>query len=123
MSSSYNINTAFDNLDDSLVSNVFDLDSWTSSLSPPVTSPEPVRDSTRHPRQKRHVRTRSHPRPTPAFTLPPVSTTAVASPVLSAPAVASTSAQSSVLSKADKGKGRQQATPTTPPASPVDPSV
>ena len=123
MSSSYDINTAFDDLDDSLVSNVFDLDSWTSSLSPPVTSPEPVHDSTRHPRQKRHVRTRGHPRPTPAFTLPPVSTAAVASPVLSTPAVASKSAQPSVLSKADKGKGRQQATPVTPPTSPVDPSV
>ena len=123
MSSSYNINTAFDNLDDSLVSNVFDLDSWTSLLSPPVTSPEPIRDSTRRSRQKHHVRTRGHPRPTPAFTLPPVSTATVASPVLSTPAVASTSAQPGVLSKADKGKGRQQSTPTPPPTSPVDPSV
>ena len=123
MSSSYDISTAFDSLDDSLVSNVFDLDSWTSSLSPPVTSPEPVRNSTRRPSQKRHVRTRGHPRPPPAFMLPPVSTAAVTSPVLSTPAVASTSAQPGVLSKADKGKGRQQTTPTTPPASPVDPSV
>ena len=123
MSSSYDISTAFDALDDSLVSDVIDLDSWTSSLSPPVTSPEPVHNSTRHPRQKRHVRTRGHPRPTPAFALPPVSTAAVASPVLSAPAVASTSAQSGILSKADKGKGRQPATPVTPPASPLDPSV
>ena len=61
MSSSYDINTAFDSLDDSLVRNVFDLDSWTSSLSPPVTSPEPVRNPASHPRQKRHVRTRGHP--------------------------------------------------------------
>ena len=122
MSSSYDINTAFDDLDDSLVSNVFDLDSWTSSLSPPVTSDEPVRHSAPCPRQKRHTRTRGHPRPSPALTLPPVTTAVVASPVLSTPAVASMSTQSSVPSKADKGKGRQQATPASPSTSPVDPS-
>ena len=123
MSSSFDINTAFDALDDSLVSDVFNLDSWTGSLSPPVTSDEPVRHSTSRPRQRRHTRMHGHPRPTPAFALPPVSTAVVAGPVLSTPAVASTSAQSGILSKADKGKGRQQATPTSPPASPVDSSV
>ena len=42
MSLSFDINTAFDALDDSLVTDVFDLDSWCSSLSPPVSSDEPV---------------------------------------------------------------------------------
>ena len=46
MSLSYDINTTFDSLDDSLVSDVIDLDSWTSSLSPLVTSDEPVRHAT-----------------------------------------------------------------------------
>ena len=61
MSSFFDINTAFDALDDSLVSDVVDLDSWASSLSPPVASDEPVRHSTPRPRQKRHTRTRGHP--------------------------------------------------------------
>ena len=125
MSSSYNVNTAFDALDDSLVSNVFDLDSWTSSLSPPVSSAsaEPVRHSS-YPRQKRHTRTRGHPCPTPAFALPPVTRSVAAPPVLSAPAVASSSAQPpSVSEKPDKGKGRQQTTPASSPTSTVDPSA
>ena len=122
MSSSFDINTAFDSLDDSLVSDVFDLDSWTSSLSPPVTSNEPVRHSTPRPR-RRHTRTRGHPRPSPSIAVPPVTTTIVAGPILSTPAVASTSAQSGVLSKADKGKGREPATPSPSPASAVDSSV
>ena len=110
MSSSFDINTTFDALDDSLVSDVFDLDSWTSSLSPPVTSDEPVRHSTRRPRQKRYARTRGHPRPTPAVTVPPVTTAIVAGPVLSTSAVASLSTQPGVPARADKGKGRQLAT-------------
>ena len=119
MSSSFDINTAFDSLDDSLVSDVFDLDSWTGSLSPPVSRHEPVHDSTPRPR-KRHTRTRGYPRPSPAVTVPPVTTAVVAGPVLSAPAVASTSTQSGVL---DKGKGRQATTPPPSPSSSVDPSV
>ena len=122
MSSSFDINTAFDSLDDSLVSDVFDLDSWTSSLTPPISRNEPVRNATPRPR-KRHTRTRGHPRPSPTVALPPVTTTAVAGPVLSTPAVASTSALPGVLSKADKGKGREPPTPTPSPASSVDPSV
>ena len=123
MSLSYDANTAFNALDNSLVSNVFDLDSWTSSLSSPVSSAEPVRHSA-HSRQKRYTRSRGHPRPTPAFTLPPVTTTIVTSPVLSTPAVATSPAQPSGSSeRTDKGKGRQQTTPATPPASPVDSSV
>ena len=121
MSSSYDINTVYDALDDSLVSDVFDLDSWCSSLSPPVSSAEPVRHSTSRPRQKRHPRTRGHPRPSPAFALPPVTRSVTAPPVLSTPAVASSSTQSSsVLEKPNKGKGRQQTTPSPPPTGPVD---
>ena len=121
MSLSYNANTAFDALDNSLVSNVFDLDSWTSSLSSPVSSAEPVRHSA-HSRQKRYTRSRGHPRLTPAFTLPPVTTTVVTSPVLSTPAVTSSSiGTSGAPAKPDKGKGHQQTTPPLSPTSTVDP--
>ena len=116
MSLSFDIDTAYDALDDSLVSDVLDLESYCSSLSPPVTSPEPIRHSTSCPRQRRHPRTRGHPRPTPAFALPPVTPSVAAPPVLSAPAVASSSAQPSVPGKPDKGKGHQQTTP--PPSQP-----
>ena len=51
MSSSYDISTVYDALDDSLVSNVIDLDSWTSSFSPSVTSDEPIHHATPRPRQ------------------------------------------------------------------------
>ena len=123
MSSSYDINTAFDALDDSLVSDVFDLDSWTSSLSSHVSGNEPVRHSTPRSSQKRRSRTRGHPCPSPAFALPPVTPSVVAGPVLSTPAVASSSTQPSGPSeRTDKGKGHQQATPTSPSASPVDSS-
>ncbi|KIM55949.1 hypothetical protein SCLCIDRAFT_29989 [Scleroderma citrinum Foug A] len=66
---------------------------------------------------------RGHPRPTPAFALPPVTPSVVALPVLSTPAVASSSAQpESIPGKLDKGKGHQQTTPTPSPACSVDPS-
>ena len=119
MSSSYDISTAFDSLDDSLVSDVFDLDSWTGSLSPPVPRDEPVRNATPRPR-KRHTRTRGHPRPSPTVTVPPVTTAVVACPVLSTPAVASSSTQPSALAK---GKGRQATTPSPSSPSSLDPSV
>ena len=123
MSSSYNISTVYDALDDSLVSDVLDLDSWCSSLSPPVSSAEPVRHPTPRPHQKCHLRTCGHPRPTPAFALPPVTLSVAAPPVLSTPAVASSSAQSSSTpEKPDKGKGRQQAASSPSPTSLVDPS-
>ena len=120
MSSSYDISTFYDALDDSLVSDVIDLDSWTSSLSPPLPSNEPVRNATPRSRPRRSLRTRGHPCPSPAVAVPPVTTTAVAGSVLSTPAVASTSTQSGVL---DKGKGRQPATPPSSPSSSVDPSI
>ena len=119
MSSSFDINTAFNSLDDSLVSDVIDLDSWTSSFPSPLSSNEPVRHSTPRPR-RRHTRTRGYPRPSPAVTVPPVTTAIVAGPVLSAPAVASTSTQSGVLGK---GKGRQTTTPPPSPSGSVDPSI
>ena len=114
MSSSFDISTAYD----SLVSDVFDLDSWANSLSPPVPRNEPVRNATPRPR-KRHTRTRGHPQPSPAVAVPPITTAVVAGPVLSTPAVASTSTQSGVL---DKGKGRQTTTPPPSPSGSMDPS-
>ena len=123
MSSSYDINTTFDPLDNSLVSDVFDLDSWTGSLSPPVTSDEPVRHSTSRPRQKRYPRSRGHPRPSPAVTVPPVTHAVAAPPVLSTPVVASSSTQSGVPGKPDKGKGHQTTTPPPSPTSALDSSV
>ena len=122
MSSSFDINTTFDALDDSLVSDVVDLDSWCSSLSSPVSSAEPVRNTPR-PHQRRPTRTRGHPRPTPAFALPPVTPSTPAVPILSTPVVASTSAQPGIPGKPDKGKGRQQTTPSLSPTSSVDPST
>ena len=119
MSSSFDINTAFDSLDDSLVSDVFDLDSWASSLSPPLPRHEPVRNATPRPR-KRYTRTRGHPRPAPTVAVPPITTTVVASPVLSTPAVASTSTQPGVPARVDKGKGRQATTPSPSPSCSVD---
>ncbi|KIM51040.1 hypothetical protein SCLCIDRAFT_33790 [Scleroderma citrinum Foug A] len=83
---------------------------------------EPVCNTPR-PRQRRATRTRGHPRPTPAFALPPVTPSAPAVPVLSTPAVTSTSAQPGVPGRPDKGKGRQQTTPPASPASSVDPST
>ena len=122
MSSSYDISTIYDALDDSLVSDVIDLDSWASSLSPPVSSAEPVRDPTPRPHQKCHTRTHGHPCPTAAFALPPVTRSVTAPPVLSTPAVASSSTQPSVPERPDMGKGRQPTTPSPSPASSVDPS-
>ena len=122
MSSSFDINTAFDSLDDSLVSDVFDLDAWTSSLSPPVTSPEPVRNPTPRPRRQ-YARRRGHPRPTAAVTVPPVTRAVPAPPVLSTPPVASSSTQSGVPGRVDKGKSRQATTPPPSPAGALDASV
>ena len=123
MSSSYDISTTFDALDDSLVSDVLDLDTWCSSFTPPVPSDESVRHPTPRPRQKRYPRTRRHLRPTPAVTLPPVTRAVAAPPVLSTPPVASSSTQSGVPTRLDKGKGRQTTTPPPSPTSALDSSV
>ena len=123
MSSSFDINTTFDALDDSLVSDVIDLDSWTSSFTSPVPSDESVRHPAPRSRQKRYARTRGHPRPTPAVTLSPVTRAVAAPPVLSTPPVASSSTQPGVPARLDKGKGRQATTPPPSSTSALDSSV
>ena len=109
MSSSYDAATAYDALDET-VYDLFDLDAYCSSLSPPVSPPEPVSNPTvATPRPKRYSKARGHPRPSPT--------------IVSTPSVALTSSFPIAIStKPDKGKGRQRSTPTVPPASPVDPS-
>ena len=108
MSSSYDITTAYDALDDS-VYDIFDLDAYCSSLSPSVSPPEPVSDSTTSiTHLKRYPKTHGHPRPSP--------------PVVPTPAVATPSTQPPAMpTKPDKGKGRQRSAPAVPPTSPVDP--
>ncbi|KIM65553.1 hypothetical protein SCLCIDRAFT_22715 [Scleroderma citrinum Foug A] len=97
------------------------MDSWASSLSPPVASDEPVCHPTTRSRQRRYARTRGHPRPTPAVTVPPVASAATAVPVLSTPVVVPTTAQpEGILRRTDKGKGRQSSTPASSSASTVD---
>ena len=116
MSQSFDINTSYDALDDT-VYDIFDMDAYCSSLSPSVPSTESVPNTpTPAPHLKRYPKTRGHPRPSPAVVPPPA--------VTMAPPVASTSsvpaAANAVPSKPDKGKGRQRAAITAPPASPVD---
>ena len=108
MSHSYNIDTTYDALDDS-VHDIFDLDSYCSSLTPPVPDPEPVPNtSVPASRLKCYPKTRGHPRPSPA--------------ILSPSSVASASTQSpNVPAKPDKGKGRQRPAVTLSPACSVDP--
>ena len=122
MSSSFDINTTFDSLDDSLVSDVLDLDAWADSLSPSLPGNEPVRNATPRPR-KRYTRARGYPRPSPAVTVSPVTTAVVAGPVLSTPAVASSSTQQGVSARVNKGKGCQATTPPPSPSGSMDPSV
>ena len=107
MSSSYNINTAYDALDDS-VYDIFDLDAYCSSLSPSVPDSEPVPYTpVPSPHPKRHPKTGGHPRPSPAV-VPPA-------------AVASMSTQPPTVStQPDKGKGRQPTALTPTPARSLD---
>ena len=108
MSSSYDASTAYNALDDT-VYDLFDLDAYCSSLSPPVSTPEPIcHAATSASRPKHYPKTRGHPRPSPA--------------IVPTPSVPSTSSiPLAVPAKSDKGKGRQHPTPSVPPASPVDP--
>ena len=110
MNPSYDINTAYDTLDDS-VYDIFDLDAYCSSLSPSVPDSEPVRNTLAPtPCLKRYPKTRGHPRPSPA--------------VLSPPVVASIPTQSpDVPTKPNKGKGCQRPAVTLPSASSVDPQL
>ena len=118
MSESFDINTSYDALDDT-VYDIFDVDAYCSSLSPSVPSAESVPNTlTPAPRLKCYPKTRGHPHPSP---------TVVSSPAVTAtPAVASTSSVPATTGtkpgKPNKGKGRQHAAVAASPASPVDTS-
>ena len=116
MSSSYDVSTSYDALDDT-VYDIFDLDAYVSSLSPSVSATESVRNTlVPTSRLKCYPKTHGHPRPSPAIISPPT--------VSATSAVASTSTLPSTASaKPDKGKGHQRAAVTTPPTSPVDASL
>ena len=118
MSQSFDISTSYDALDNT-VYDIFDVDAYCSSLSPPISTPESVPNAqTPVSRPKHYPKTRGYPRPSPA---------AVSSPIVAmAPAVASTSSVSAAAGakpgKPNKGKGRQRTAVTPPPSSPVDAS-
>ena len=118
MSQSFDIDTAYDALDDT-VYDIFDVDAYCSSLSPSVPSTESVPNTpTPTPRLKRYPKTRGHPRPSPAVVPPPtVATFPASASTSSVPATANTRP-----GKPDKGKGRQHPAVTAPPASPMDAS-
>ena len=119
MSQSFDISTSYDALDDT-VYDIFDVDAYCSSLSPPVSTPESVPHATTSTsRLKRYPKTCGHPRPSPADIPSPVVTTAttVAS-TLSVP-----TATGAKPGKPDKGKGRQRPAIAAPPSSPVDASL
>ena len=109
MSISYNNDTAYDALDDS-VYDIFDLDAYCNSLSPSIPDSEPVPDTpTPAPRLKRFPKTCGHPRLSPA--------------IVSTPVVTSTSTQpTSMPAQPDKGKGCQRAAPAPSPTCSVDAS-
>ena len=115
MSQSFDIDTSYDALDDT-VYDIFDVDAYCSSLSPSVPSTESVPNTpTPAPRLKRYPKTCGHPRPSPAIISPPA--------VSAASAVATTSSVPATSpAKPDKGKGRQCAAVASPPACPVDAS-
>ena len=118
MSQSFDINTSYDALDNT-VYDIFDVDAYCSSLSPSVPSTESVPNTpTPAPRLKRYPKTRGHPRPSPTVVPPPVvSTTSADASTSSIPA-----ATGAKPSKPDKGKGRQRSAITAAPTSPVDAS-
>ena len=108
MSFSYDVDTTYDALDDSIY-DIFDLDAYCSSLSPSVPDSEPVRNPPVPAAcPKRYPKTRGYPRPSPAIVSPPI--------------VASTPTQPpDVPPKPDKGKGRQCPAATLTPTCSVDP--
>ena len=116
MSQSFDISTSYDALDNT-VYDIFDMDAYCSSLSPPISVAESVPNTpTSTSRSKRYPKTRGHPRPSPAVVPPSIS-------LVSAAAVPSTSTLPVADSaKSSKGKGHQRSTPATPPTSPVDSS-
>ena len=108
MSLSYNIDTSYDDLDDS-VYDIFDLDAYCASLSPSVPDSEPVPNTPAPaPSLKRFPKTHGHPRPSPAIVPPPTVSVTSTQPIV-------------VPTKPDKGKGRQHAAPAASPACSVDP--
>ena len=115
MSQSFDIDTSYNALDDT-VYDIFDVDAYCSSLSPSIPSTESVPNTpTPTPRLKHYPKTRGHPRPSPAVVSPPA--------VSTASAVASTSSVSiTTAAKPDKGKGHQRTAVAVPPSSPVDTS-
>ena len=115
MSSSYDTSTSYDALDEA-VYDIFDLDAYVSSLSPSISTPEPIpHAATSASRLKRYPKTHGHPCPSPAVVSPPIVSTASAVAMTSSVPV-TTSA------KPDKGKGCQRAAIAPPPSSPVDAS-
>ena len=73
MSQSFDINTSFDALDNT-VYDIFDVDAYCSSLSPSVPSTESVPNTpTPPPCLKRYPKACGHPRPSPAVVSPPSS--------------------------------------------------
>ena len=108
MSQSFDINTSFNALDDT-VYDIFDVDAYCSSLSPSVPSTESV-PNTPAPTTclQRYPKTCGHPRPSPAAVSPPIVTTAsVVALTSSIPVPAAP--------KPSKGKGHQRPTVATPP--------
>ncbi|KIM58991.1 hypothetical protein SCLCIDRAFT_27696 [Scleroderma citrinum Foug A] len=112
MSSVYDINTAYDSLDDSTY-DIFDLDAYCNSLSPSVSTPKPVPNpSVPSHRLKHFPKTHGHPCLSPAI---------VSAPTVPPSVVASTPAQpATVPAKPNKGKGHQCPAPALTPTSPVD---
>ena len=112
MSQSFDISTSYDALDDT-VYDIFDVDAYCSSLSPPISTPESVPNTpTPAPRLKRYPKMRGHPSPSPAVISAPV--------VSAASAVTMTSfLPPTPATKPNKGKGRQHAAVAAPPSSPV----
>ena len=115
MSQSFDISTSYDTLDDT-VYDIFDVDAYCSSLSPPVSTPESVPNATTPAsRLKHYPKMRGHPRPSPAVISPPA--------VTAASVVASTSSVPvTTPAKPSKGKGHQHTATTPSPACPVDAS-
>ena len=116
MSQSFDIGTAYDALDDTTY-DVFNLDSYCSSLTPSVPDTESVPDTpTPTSCSKHYPKARGHPRPSPAVVSPPI--------VTATSAVATTSSLPvTAPAKPDKGKGRQCAATASPPACLVDASL
>ena len=107
MSSSWNVDTTFDALDDTTY-DLFNLDSY-CSLSPTISAPKPIpHTSPAGPRPRRYTKACGHPRPSPPI-------------VLSPPVTSATSLPPAIPAQSSKGKGREHPTLLTPPISSVDP--